>query len=229
MKHGRSLLPVHLAIPPVESRGRLLLVVLFCVFVIVGLVLGWRLGELPYPLVDLGDDEGLWRVATVAILTYIFLAALPFVPAAEIGLSLMLLFGPRIAVLVYLGTVLALALAYLIGRAVPPRASAAVFRCVGMEKARNLVLQMAALDTPTRVELFLARAPGRVVPTLLRHRYLALAVALNLPGNTLLGGGGGIALSAGISGLYPISAYLGIVAVAVAPVPLLFALSALWL
>jgi hypothetical protein len=52
-------------------------------------------------------------------------------------------------------------------------------------------------------------------------------VALNLPGNTLLGGGGGIALMAGLSGLYPMPAYLTTVAIAVAPVPLLVGLSPL--
>jgi hypothetical protein len=67
-----------------------------------------------------------------------------------------------------------------------------------------------------------------MVSKLVRHRYLALAFALNLPGNSLIGGGGGIALSAGMSGLYPMPAYLASVAVAVAPVPLLIALSALW-
>jgi hypothetical protein len=49
-----------------------------------------------------------------------------------------------------------------------------------------------------------------------------LALAFNLPGNTLLGGGGGIALAAGMSGLYRPVAYLATVVLAVAPVPLLF-------
>ena len=65
-----------------------------------------------------------------------------------------------------------------------------------------------------------------MVPVLLRHRYLALGVAFNLPGNTLLGGGGGIALAAGMSGLYPLLAYVAVVAIAVAPVPLLVLLGA---
>jgi len=86
---------------------------------------------------------------------------------------------------------------------------------------------MAPLDADARLRLLLARAPARVIPRLLRHPCLALALALNLPGNSLIGGGGGIALSAGISGLYPMRSYLATVAVAVAPVPLLFALAAL--
>jgi hypothetical protein len=59
-----------------------------------------------------------------------------------------------------------------------------------------------------------------VVPFLLRHRYLALAIALNLPGNFLLGGGGGIALLAGVSRLYAVPGFLATVTCAVAPVPL---------
>jgi hypothetical protein len=44
------------------------------------------------------------------------------------------------------------------------------------------------------------------------------------------GGGGGIGLTAGMSGLYPVATYLIIVAIAVAPVPLIILLSGkLWL
>jgi len=75
-----------------------------------------------------------------------------------------------------------------------------------------------------RLELLLARAPARFIPALLRHRYLALAVVLNLPGNTLLGGGAGIALCAGICGLYPSRGFVVAVAIAVAPMPIAFAL-----
>ena len=53
-----------------------------------------------------------------AIVIYVFVMAVPLVPAAEIGLTLLLLFGPQVALLVYPSTVLALMLPYLIGRAV---------------------------------------------------------------------------------------------------------------
>jgi hypothetical protein len=45
-------------------------------------------------------------------------------------------------------------------------------------------------------------------------------VLLNLPGNALLGGGGGIGLIIGMSRLIPFHKYLLLIAVAVAPVPL---------
>jgi hypothetical protein len=55
---------------------------------------------------------------------------------------------------------------------------------------------------------------------LLRFRYLALAVAFNIPGNYLVGGGGGIALMAGVSRLYSVPGFLFTIALSVAPVPL---------
>ena len=63
-------------------------------------------------------------------------------------------------------------------------------------------------------------APARVIPFLAEHRYLAVAIAFNLPGNTLIGGGGGIGMLAGISSLFPFPRYLLTVSLAVAPVPL---------
>jgi hypothetical protein len=41
-----------------------------------------------------------------------------------------------------------------------------------------------------------------------------------VPGNAVIGGGGGIALLAGISGLFTFPRYLAIVSLAVLPVPL---------
>ena len=50
--------------------------------------------------------------------------------------------------------------------------------------------------------------------------YLALAVALNIPGNYLIGGGGGIALFAGVSRLFSVPGFVITIMLAVAPVPL---------
>jgi len=45
-------------------------------------------------------------------------------------------------------------------------------------------------------------------------------LAINLPGNMILGGGGGLALMAAMSRMFSIQEYLLMVAVAVLPVPL---------
>ena len=66
------------------------------------------------------------------------------------------------------------------------------------------------------------RLDGQFSSTLLKNRYLALAILLNVPGNSLLGGAGGLAFMAGISGLYRFWPYLLSVLIAVAPIPLIF-------
>lgn len=227
MKFSEPAVPADITFKPPGLRRRLVLVSLYGTLIAAGLLLGHRLVEVPYLFVQSGHEASLGRVVVTAIVIYILVAALPFVPAAEIGLGLMLMFGPETAVLVYMSTVLAFTLAYLVGRAIPADACATAFAFVGLRRAQALALEMATLDAHARQELFLKRAPRHIAPSLLRHRYLALAVAFHIPGNTLLGGGGGIALMAGASGLYPLPAYLLTVAIAVAPVPLLVALSTL--
>jgi hypothetical protein len=58
----------------------------------------------------------------------------------------------------------------------------------------------------------------------LRHRYVALALAVNVPGNSVIGGGGGIMLMAGLSGIFAPLPTLLAIAVAVSPVPLVILL-----
>jgi len=53
----------------------------------------------------------------------------------------------------------------------------------------------------------------------MRFRLLALIVLINTPGNTIIGGGGGIAMAAGYSRSLTYPAFLACIAVAVAPVP----------
>ena len=64
------------------------------------------------------------------------------------------------------------------------------------------------------------RSPKKFVPFLLKYRYLALLVVINAPGNIVIGGGGGIAMSAGMSRLFVPSLFLLTIAIAVSPIPL---------
>jgi len=205
---------------------RWLLFALYGALIVLGAGLGRELLEIAWPYFHPAQGASLrWTIAAV-IVVYTVVMAVPFLPAAEIGFTLLLVFGPRVALLVYLCTVLALMLPYLIGRAVPPDLCARALGFFGLHRASDLAQRLALLDVNARLELLLAQAPARFVPTLLRHRYLALAVALNLPGNTLLGGGAGIALCAGICGLYPTHGFVATVAIAVAPIPIAFAILA---
>jgi hypothetical protein len=203
---------------------RWLLFALYGALIVLGAGLGRQLLELAWPYLQPAPGASLHWMIAAAIVVYAVVMAVPFVPAAEIGLTLLLLFGPQVALLVYLSTVLALVVPYLIGRAVPPDLCARALGFFGLRRASDLAQRLAALDANARAELLLAQAPARFIPALLRQRYLALAVVLNLPGNTLLGGGAGIALCAGICGLYRLHGFVVAVAIAVAPMPIAFAL-----
>ncbi|MEO0718490.1 MAG: hypothetical protein AAFZ06_06405 [Pseudomonadota bacterium] len=171
---------------------------------------------------SLAADEMDPNLMGAILLVYVAMLALPFVPGAEIGLLLLLTFGAEMAVPVYLATVLALMLSYSVGRLAPDALRLALLGRLGL----------AHEDAPTC-------APGREAPELgrglsaspwlkkiLEHRGLTLVVLLNTPGNAVLGGGGGIALAAGLSRAFSFRAFLFCVAIAVAPVPLAVVASA---
>jgi len=177
--------------------------------------------------VDLGPgaESHARHVVWAGIGLYSALMALPFVPGMEISIALLTAFGPRVAVLIYAATVAALTASYLIGRLLPMALIASLFRSLALRRAEKLVLSLEPLNAGQRLEALISHAPKRVVPALLKHRYIAVAVALNTPGNAIIGGGGGIALAAGISGLFTFPRYLAIVSLAVLPVPLFILLT----
>jgi len=203
------------------KRRRWLLLGLIYVALLVG---GWLAGNWLDGLVAIDirpqTEARLHRAVMTATALFVVTSALPFVPGAEIGFALLMMFGARIAFLVYLSMVGALTLGFLAGRLLPEGGIARVFDFLGLTKARDLMRQMDGRGPEERLELLLAKAPTRIAPTLLRHRYLALLVLFNLPGNSAIGGGGGIAFIAGMSGLFTLPRYLASVAVAVAPFPL---------
>jgi len=167
------------------------------------------------------------RLILIAGAAYILLLAIPFMPGVEIGITMILVLGPKICFLVYVCTVFALIPPFLIGRLIPSRYCVRVLAFLGLEKLRRLMEEIAPLTADERFAFLVKNAPNRITPFLLRHRFIALAVVINLPGNSLIGGGGGIAMLAGVTGLYPFPAYVLTVALAVAPVPLLISLTAL--
>jgi hypothetical protein len=139
------------------------------------------------------------------LLLYTVLLAIPFVPGAEIGLGLLVLFGAAMAWPVYVATVLGLSIAFAVGR-LASRSRGPAFGKV-----------LSASDANV---LFLDRWRHRTwVQRSMRFRWLALALLINMPGNTLIGGGGGIAIGVGYSRTFTYPAFLACVAIAVAPVP----------
>lgn len=172
--------------------------------------------------VDLSPDANSHarHLVMAVIILYTALMAMPFVPGIEISLALLATFGSDVAMVLYAATVVALTFSYLIGRLLPVRLIAVLFGAIGLHRAENLVLHLKPMSREQRLETLISHAPKRIVPMLLKHRYIAVAVMLNVPGNAIIGGGGGIALLAGISGLFTFPRYLAVVSLAVLPVPL---------
>lgn len=187
---------------------------------------GFLLGQhLPMWLHVPGEGGSPYAAMTLLVaLLFLILSATPFVPGAEIGFGLMMVFGAQIAVLVYLCMVTALWLAFAAGHLLPKSTLTRIFISLKMKRAAVMVRQAEAMSGPERRAFLTQNVPGRFLPFLLKHRYLAIAVLFNIPGNAVLGGGGGIALFAGMSRLYSPLGFCVASALAVAPIPVLFLL-----
>ncbi|MCY0094865.1 hypothetical protein [Hoeflea ulvae] len=175
-------------------------------------------------------SAGLPYLGAVAgiLLAYVVLTAIPFVPGTEIGVALLMVFGARLAVVVYLSTVMALTLAFAVGRLVPEQRLAGWLGRHGFDRAAGLIETFHQLGPAGRDQYLTQHAPRWLRPLLVEHRMITLVVLINLPGNTLLGGGGGIALVTGLSKLMSWPQFLLGVCLAVSPVPLVV-VGASWL
>jgi hypothetical protein len=144
------------------------------------------------------------------VLIYMGLIALPFVPGAELGLMLLAMFGAALALPLYLATVLALTGAFVMGR---------------MADRRLLPGWRAGPEGATRAPDPFTDVMDRQHPAWLtkvfRVRALALILLINMPGNTVLGGGGGISFMAGMTRQFSLASFVACVAIAVAPVPMM--------
>jgi len=158
------------------------------------------------------------------VLLYALLIAVPFMPGIEVGISILIMRGPEVAPLVWSGTTLGLTLAYFVGRMIPLTTLRGVFRDLRLLRITDMIDQIAPLSANERLELLSKTLPKRLGRLAIGFRYLTLAILINIPGNALIGGGGGIAFLAGLSKLFHPFTTLLTFALAVAPVPI-----AVWL
>ena len=181
------------------------------------LIIGWTTDK-----IEAWDNMPLMvGLLVFLLLTYALLMAVPFAPGIEIGISLLMLRGAEIAPFVYLATLLGLSIAFMGGRYIRYAWLHAFFRDMGLMPACRLLERIDPLDRKERLALLEDLLPAWLRPLFAPGRYLMLALLLNLPGNALIGGGGGIAFISGLSRLYGISTTLIVMALAVLPVPLL--------
>lgn len=151
---------------------------------------------------------------------YVLLLSLPFVPGVELGVLLMCVFGKAGIVFVYFATVAGLGLAFLMGRLLPKEWVKSHLQKLGFAQNReNPVDEIdGMLDNLSHNRKF---CQNRFQSFLSQYRYLTIAVLFNMPGNYLIGGGGGISLACGVSHSISWKWFLLTVVLAVLPVPLL--------
>ncbi len=154
------------------------------------------------------------------LLVYVLLIAVPFVPGIEIGLMLLAVEGAWIAPWLYLATIAGLLLAYGAGEWVPYARLHRILADLHMRRACALLEHVHPLSREERVMLLRDNAPKWLRPFISRYRYLFVAAVINLPGNAVIGGGGGILFLTGLSRLFRPAAVALTLALAVMPVPL---------
>ncbi len=180
----------------------------------------WLLETVQLEITDLNKNY-MYSAIFLSMVFYALLLAIPFVPGVEIGFGLIIMFGTPLVIPVYISTVIGINLGFVLGRVIPVKRLQSLLRFLYLERAANLIGHITPLPHGAKMQTLAAAAPKRFVPFLLRHRYLAIAAAINIPGNAVIGGGGGIGMLAGLSRIFPWPLFTLTVALAVAPVPLL--------
>jgi hypothetical protein len=151
---------------------------------------------------------------------YVILLSLPFVPGVELGVLLMCVFGKEGIVFVYFATIAGLSLAFFIGRLLPKEWI--------QSRLQKHKFSQPCQDPTDEIDAMLdhlsrnrKHSQKRFGSFLSKYRYLMIGIMLNVPGNYLIGGGGGISLACGISRRISWKWFLLTVVLAVSPVPLL--------
>lgn len=205
--------------PPGALRRTLLrLAALVLIVLLLHQLLNWANAEA-------AQGAGRMRVSMVVLflLIYALLLATPFVPGVEAGLTLMAMEGLWIAPWVYLSTVAGLVLAFGLGEGLSYPRLHRILADLGLSRACRLLERLQPLTKAQRLQLLEQRAPGWARPLVTHYRYVVIALLINLPGNSVIGGGGGLMFLAGFSRLFRTGPMILTILVAVSPVPL-----ALW-
>ncbi|MGD1968508.1 MAG: hypothetical protein PVH74_16135 [Desulfobacterales bacterium] len=182
----------------------------------------WLRGEMGIAekFADFADGQWGTGVLIGGGIFYVLLLSLPFVPGVELGVLLMCVFGKEGIVFVYLATIAGLCLAFWIGRLLPQKWVESRLQMLGISLACDNPSDEidGMLDNLTSKRRW---QQNRFQSFFSKYRYLAIAALFNMPGNYLIGGGGGISLVCGFSHHISWKWFLLTVVLAVSPVPLL--------
>lgn len=141
-------------------------------------------------------------IVVAICLLYALLLAVPFVPAVEIGLAIMVMFGLPGILGAYAATFFGLNAAYFLG--------SRIAGCGPVVPALAGILPERWLSGPLR------KLPVGLLPA------VGLALLLNTPGNAVMGGGGGIAMAYGAGRFLSWPLFALITACATSILPILF-------
>lgn len=168
------------------------------------------------------QNEYVWATPGLmfaVLVIYAVLIAIPFVPGVEIGISILAAGGADMALLVWLATASGLTLAYMVGRAVPLTWLHRFFLDMHMVRVADMIATFEALTPERRAAYLHGLLPKRYCGWIVKYRYPTFAVLINLPGNSVIGGGGGISMISGLSGVFRPALTLLTITAATAPVP----------
>ncbi|MGH1487381.1 MAG: hypothetical protein ACRBCI_14295 [Cellvibrionaceae bacterium] len=169
---------------------------------IIALVLGYQQyisDNVSVELSELTSVLGAGHVLFWGLLVYAVLLALPYFPSVEIGFAIMVVFGKQGVAFAYVATLIGFLLAFLVGKLI-----------------QNFDLKDHGLYRVCKSDIT-AKLAGK-------SPFFALVMLINLPGNIVLGGGGGIALNYGMTKQLNILMFTLAIAIGVAPLPLLMVL-----
>lgn len=190
---------------------RVVLLLFLVAVVVIGLVLLRGEGLIS---LWLENEAHRWWALVLTSLVYAVLLAIPFVPGVELGWIIMGVFGQYGVLAAWLSTVLGLSLSFGVARQLNDH-----------PRLRRLTTTRETLHQADPATLSpLRRALRWGLCFYLRHPYVFLFVTLNMPGNWVIGGGGGIAAMAGLAPAARYWLFLPTVALATGLVPLM-----LWL
>jgi len=170
------------------------------------------------------ETDAAARAMTGLIITvmiaYAILLAIPFIPGVEIGIAILMIEGAPAAPMVYLATVTGLLLAFSIGQFAPLDRLIRLCNDLRLSRVAALLERIKLTPREDRLDAMHDRLPRWLAPILCDYRYVTLGLAINMPGNIALGGGGGIMMAGGLSRLFQTRFAVLTVILATLPVPL---------
>ena len=168
---------------------------------------------------DAGARAMIGLLITIMV-GYALLLAIPFVPGVEIGAAILLIEGAEAAPLVYGATVLGLFIAFCIGQYAPIPRLIALCQDMSLHRIARLLRSIDIIPQNRRIGALQERLPNWLAPVVCNYRYVTLGLAINIPGNIAVGGGGGIMMAGGLSRLFHTGWTFLTIAIATLPVPL---------